>query len=73
MVPGIGPHTGRQLVRACGTAERIWKHPDEWRSIDGIGPRLAAALKNSAAGPAEEIIAGCQRQFIAVLCPDDEA
>jgi len=73
MVPGIGPLTGRQLARACGSVEQIWQRSTDWQDIDGVGPRLAAALKNSAAGPAEDILAGCQRQAIAVLCPDDEA
>jgi len=71
-VRGVGVCMGQQLLEACGSYEAIWQMSEaDWQAIEGVGPKLLAALKQSNAQEVEEIKQYCQKQDIALLCPED--
>jgi len=71
---GIGPISGRQLVCACGSIDALWHlSRDALLSIEGVGPRLAAAIANSRLTDAEQIAEVCRLHDITMICPDDAA
>ncbi len=71
---GIGPKLALKLVEACGSAANIWKMGrNEWRKINGFGPKLCTVLEASCLGAAEKMLAECMRRNIHLLCPEDSA
>jgi len=74
LVHGIGACLGRQLVEACGSFEGIWnKSPADWINIEGIGPKLLAALSQSNIKQAQAIVEQCKQADIQLLCSEDDA
>lgn len=72
LVRGIGPHTGRQLIRACGSIRDIWRmQPSDWQSIDGVGPKLTEALRRTDGREAGRIAQRCEQLGLHLLCPED--
>ncbi|MDX8395750.1 MAG: DNA-processing protein DprA, partial [Mariprofundaceae bacterium] len=74
MVRGVGAHTGRQLVEACGSIDAVWQaSSSELQQLEGIGPALERALAASQKDIAIQIAKQCQNAGILVICPDDES
>lgn len=72
-IRGIGVKTGRQLVSACGGIEELWRSPAATlERIEGVSPRLVAALQNSVAGTSDTIIEQCRRHAVDILSIEDE-
>lgn len=72
LVRGIGPHTGRQLIHACGSIHEIWRmRPDDWQNIDGVGPKLTEALHRTDGREADRIAQCCEKLDLHLLCPED--
>ncbi|MDQ6993681.1 MAG: DNA-processing protein DprA [Mariprofundus sp.] len=72
MVRGIGPMLGNRLISACGNIEALWQmSTKELPPIDGMGPQLLTALKNSSRQQAEQLFRQCKTAQINLLCPDD--
>lgn len=61
LVPGIGPRTWQLLLEAFGSAERILQAKGhELQEVNGVGPKLAAAIQNSQRVDAETEWRRCQ-------------
>lgn len=74
MVRGIGPVTGRKLVRAVGDIDALWmQSAHRWKSVDGIGPQLLKALGENSDRAVESMLELCRQKDIGLLCPDDPA
>jgi len=74
LVHGVGVYLGQQLVETCGSFKAIWNNPPaEWAAIEGIGPKLLTALKQSNPKQAQAIAAQCQQTGIQVLCGEDSS
>ncbi|HXH72716.1 MAG TPA: DNA-processing protein DprA [Mariprofundaceae bacterium] len=70
---GVGPVSGRELVRACGSIEALWKTPPQaLLKIDGVGPRIAEAIAGVKVAEVERIAALCRQHDISVLSSDDD-
>lgn len=73
LVHGIGPLLGRKLVGATGDIESLWLADSEgFRSIEGVGPVLLSALKDSCSNQIKPILQLCEENHISLLCPDDK-
>lgn len=61
LVPGVGPRTMETLLTAFGSAERVLAATEtELLSIDGVGPKLANAIRRSHhSDEAEQELARC--------------
>lgn len=73
LVPGVGPRMRRLLLERFGTAEAaLAAAPSEWRTVPGVGPKLAEHL---AAAPCrsevEAEIDFCRQHAIAILTEAD--
>lgn len=68
---GIGPTLRRRLVERCGSAAAVFATPPATlASVPGVGRRLAQAIAEAAAAPdADEIVAACRREGIAIVSP----
>ncbi len=74
LVRGIGPCLGHQLVKVYGSFEAIWsKRPSEWAKVEGIGPKLLAAVAQSDIKQAQAITKQCEQLGIQLLCSEDAA
>ncbi|MDQ6967805.1 MAG: DNA-processing protein DprA, partial [Mariprofundaceae bacterium] len=74
LVRGVGVCLGRQLAEVYGSFEAIWnKTPSEWAQIEGIGPKLLAALTQSDRKQTQDIAHQCQQAGIQLLCSEDAA
>jgi len=74
LVRGIGACLGHKLVEVCGSFEAIWeKSSAQWAQIEGVGPKLLAALSQSDIKQAQNIAAQCQQAGIKLLCSEDPA
>ena len=73
LVPGVGPRIRRLLLERFGSAEgALAAAPSEWRSVPGVGPKLAGHL---AAAPCPSEVEAeldfCRLHDIAVLAESD--
>jgi len=51
LVPGLGGHTARELLNELGSGRRILRAPErELKKVAGVGPRLAAAIREGPEG-----------------------
>jgi DNA processing protein len=67
-IPGIGPITGRQLIRVFGSAEALWQATaDELAAQEGIGPKLIQALLSSDYRQSDRTLDSCENQRIRLL------
>jgi len=74
LVHGVGVCLGRQLVEVSGSFQAIWKKSaTEWGDIEGIGPKLLAALRQSNPQQAQTIATQCEQAGIQILCCEDIA
>jgi len=74
MVPGIGPMLGRKLIQTVGGIDALWmSSTQQLAEIEGIGPQLLKALKQSTSDAAEATMVYCQQHHIQLICPDDPA
>lgn len=74
MVRGVGPMLGHKLVQAAGNIDELWTSgARELSEIEGVGPQLLNALRQSAPDSAEATMAYCRHHDIQLLCPDDSA
>jgi len=74
MVPGIGPQLGRQLVAAAGCAENVWQMQlNDWKKVEGIGPKLVQALSGEDQAQAEQVVSQCNQLNLHLICPENEA
>lgn len=74
LVRGIGPCLGRQLVEAYGSFDAIWNtQSSEQIQIEGVGPKLRAALAQSDIKQAQNIAKQCEQASIQLLCSEDAA
>jgi len=72
MVHGIGPMTGRRLVRAVGGMDRFWSQSSQaLQTVAGIGPAVLSALGRKTDQATEVVIEVCRQREIGLLCPDD--
>jgi len=73
MVRGVGPMLGRKLLDVCGTIDSLWMKPAaSLQAIDGVGPQLLSALRESHADTTSPVLDLCREQGIGLLCPDDD-
>jgi len=64
---------GYKLIHTIGSIDALWQHsPADLQAVDGIGPQLVAALRQSRADSIDAILAVCIAQQIGLLCPDDD-
>lgn len=73
MARGVGPRTGRQLTFACGSIQNLWSTTSsQLREIDGVGPKLVAALQDSTEEAALSVADQCKQSNIQLLSLEDE-
>jgi len=72
LVRGVGVYIGRQLLEVFGSFENIWHNTTaQWAEVEGIGPKLLSALKQSDLTQAQYIAEQCQAAGIQLLCSED--
>jgi len=72
MVRGAGPVLGRKLVQAAGSIETLWATgAGQLSALDGVGPQLLMALRQSTPDAVKTTLAYCQQHDIQLICPDD--
>ncbi|MDX8383343.1 MAG: helix-hairpin-helix domain-containing protein, partial [Ghiorsea sp.] len=77
LVPGVGVVTARQLLEAFGSIQAIWQQtPHEWLGVDGVGPKLVAALTTALGDHGRSMLdatlATCNQANIHIICPEDD-
>lgn len=69
LIPGVGPRTQQSLLARFGTAQGVFDaSPGDLRAVEGIGPKLAAAIcaaRNS--GDAEHELRRCRELGIRLV------
>jgi len=74
ITPNIGGTIGRRLLDAAGSAVDLWQMDTaSWRSIDGVGAKLAQALRTAAEQDLTPILAQCDAHAIAIVGLEDPA
>jgi DNA processing protein len=72
LVPGLGPRLWQNLLTAFGSAERVLSASiNELQQVDGIGPKLAAAIKTSRPEAAEREWTACRERGVDLIWQDD--
>jgi DNA processing protein len=70
---GVGSKTGRELISACGSIQRLWStYKQSLQQIDWVGPKLITALGETNQNDAMVIASQCQSSNIHILCLEDE-
>lgn len=69
LTPGLGPRTMRVLLDAFGSPRGVLEAPvKQWQVIDGVGPKLTAALVESTNSDAAHLeLKRCRDQNISLL------
>jgi len=74
LADGVGALTSRRLLAAFGDVEGVFAaSPAQWRSVEGVGAKTAAALAAVDDGAIDEELALAAKVGATVLCLDDPA
>lgn len=73
LADGVGPRLFARLVKAFGTAEAaIAAGPSRWRTVEGVGPKVAAAIGAVTDERVADELAAAERFGATILCDSDE-
>jgi len=73
LTPGIGPRIWQLLLARFGSAEAVLHSSiNELQQVDGVGPKLAAAIKTSRPEGAQREWEDCQSRGVDLLWQDDD-
>lgn len=72
LTPGLGPRLWQRLLSRFGTAEQVlWASLADLQQVEGVGPKLAAAIKSSRPEQARSEWEACRSRGIQLLWQDD--
>lgn len=72
LTPGLGPRLWQRLLTRFGTAERVLGASlHDLQQVEGVGPKLAAAIKSSRPELARKEWEGCRARGVQLLWQDE--